>query len=326
MLIDVLELVGGFVLLVVGGEWLVRGAVALSKALGISTLLVSLTVVAFGTSAPELAVNLFAAINGNSGINFGNIIGSNIANVGLILGLTALVSPVIVHRSVILREIPIMLLATAITLGLAFGWLPGVTEPDQFIQSDGVILLVIFLLFLGYNFLVAMRQRQRDPLAEDVEAVHKPHRISLFMATVMSVGGLVCVASGGRLVELGAVSLAQTLGVPQEIIGLTIVAVGSSLPELVTCLIAVRHGHTDIAIGNIVGSNIWNLLLILGVSVTIGPFELPTGGATDLLVMAALSLVLLPLTITQKRVGRGEGAGLLLIYIGYIAMRAVTGI
>ena len=314
------SLIGGFLLLIFGGGWLVRGAVALAKSLGISTLLISLTVVAFGTSAPELAVNLIAALGDNSGINFGNIVGSNIANVGLVLAITALMAPVIVHRSVIQREIPFMLLATLATVGIiAEAFDPGVTRA-RLAWYDGVVLLLLFAVFLAYTVRTALKQRNNpDAFAEDVDAETKP--LKLPMAALLTGAGLIGVIYGGDRVVYGAVTIAEDLGVNQTLIGLTIVAIGTSLPELVTCVIAVRHGHTDMAIGNIVGSNIWNLLLILGLSVTIGPFDLPAGGMLDVLVMAGLSLVILPLAIRQRNITRLEGGFLLSVYLGYMGYK-----
>ncbi len=320
-------LVGGFVLLVAGGEWLVRGSVSLARAMGVSTLLISLTVVAFGTSAPELAVNVIAALNDNPGINFGNIIGSNIANVGLILGVAALLAPIQVHKSVILREIPIMLIATFATLALAMDsvWLDSQTNRLQ--RHDGVALLGAFAGFMVYTLLVARRQRQNgDAFADDVEAEVLAKTPGTGKAVLLTVLGLAGVIIGGDLVVRGAVGIALGLGVGEEIVGLTIVAIGTSLPELVTCLIAVRHGHTDLAIGNIVGSNIWNLLLILGVSVVIGPFALPPGGAMDVMVMLGLSIVLLPITVSQRQVGRLEGGALFVLYLGYMSYRTAEAL
>lgn len=324
---DLVYLVGGFVLLVAGGEWLVRGSVSLARAVGVSTLLISLTVVAFGTSAPELAVNVIAALDGKSGINFGNIIGSNIANVGLILGITALLAPIQVHKSVILREIPIMLVATFATLALALDsvWLDA--EADTMQRTDGLILLGAFGAFMVYTLLVARRQRQNgDAYADDVEQEVVDKTIGTGKAVLLTLMGLAGVIIGGDLVVNGAVGIAKGLGISEAIIGLTIVAVGTSLPELVTCVIAVRHSHTDLAIGNIVGSNIWNLLLILGVSVTIGPFALPAGGAMDVLVMLGLSIVLLPITVSQRQIGRLEGGVLFLLYLGYMSYRVAEAL
>ena len=320
MLLDALYLVSGIAFLVIGGDVLVRGAAGLARALGVSTLVVGLTVVAFGTSAPELAVNVLAAVRGQGEISFGNIIGSNIANIGLILGTAALVRPVAVKLKVITREIPFMLLATLAAINLACDGLWNGTD-WSFSRNDGITLLLFFSIFLYYSFVAA--QEDRAELMERVGEIPATER-SVGTLLLITVLGIVMVGLGGEATVRGAVGVAEALGVSKAIIGLTVIAFGTSLPELATSLAAAFREHEDIALGNIVGSNVFNVLFILGITSTIGSVPVPEGGGLDLGVMFALSAALFPLAITnQRKVTRLEGLGLLAAYIGYIYYRAV---
>ncbi len=322
MLIDLLLLSLGIALLLGGGEFMVRGAAALAKTVGVSPLIIGLTVVAFGTSAPELAINMIAALNGNGDISFGNIIGSNIANIGLIIGITALVKPLEIHSSVISRELPMMLLATAaaVIMGLDHLLLGTVSFYDR---ADGLLLLLLFCIFIHYTVSEVLRQRRfrADALfkeAEDLAQEDGSDKIgrNIFFTII----GMAALVGGGRLTVDAAVSLATAFQVPKVLIGLTLVALGTSLPELVTSIVATYRGQTDIAIGNVVGSNIFNLLFVMGLSSTTRAIPIPPKGAFDLAVMASLSFLLLPFTIThRKRIVRWEGAVLLAIYLAYTA-------
>jgi len=325
--LDVVWLVVGLLLLVGGGEMLVRGAVSLSQAIGVSPLLIGLTVVAFGTSAPELAVNVVAAIDGKSGISFGNIIGSNIANIGLIIGTTAVVMPLSVHKSIIVREIPIMLLATAATVAMCLDTQTGLDGSDRISRTDGIILLSMFGMFMVYTAAEALRQRKKDPLIKELEEeVEETKPLPVLPAVLFTLLGLAGVIGGGDRTVEGAVGIAQAVGISDAVIGLTIVAIGTSLPELVTSLMAVLRGHSDIAVGNVVGSNIWNLLLILGVTSTVNPVDVPSdGGLFDLILVSAVSVLLLPIAMTGKRtISRFEGGIVLAIYIAYMSWRTLV--
>lgn len=319
MLIDFAILLAGLVLLIVGGDVLVRGAAGLAKALGVSSLIIGLTVVAFGTSAPELAVNVMAAIRGRGDISFGNIIGSNIANVGLILGLAALARPVVVQWQVIVREIPFMLLVTACTINLGLDNLWWGSEWG-FDVNDGITLLMLFSIFLYYSATTALEQREE---AERLAELPGPATSSIAWLSFMTVLGIVMVGAGGELTVQGAERVALALGVGREIIGLTIIAFGTSLPELATSLAAAIRKHEDIAIGNIVGSNVFNLLFIMGTTSVIGYVPVPEHGLIDLLAAFAFSAVLFPMCVSnQKRITRVEGAVLLIAYCSYIYYRA----
>lgn len=314
----------GVVLLVGGGEFLVRGASDLARSLGISAVVIGLTVVAFGTSAPELAVNVSAALQGRGAISFGNVIGSNLANIGLILGLSALIKPLPVGSRLIRRELPLMLLATGVTILLALDpWLRG--EPARFDRLDGMVLLLFFALFLYSTALDVFGRDRRDPvLAEAEEELgHVPPR-ARGRCLLMVVGGLVSLLIGGRVTVDAASAIARGLGVSEAVIGLTVVAVGTSLPELVTSLVATARGAPDIAVGNVIGSNLFNLLFILGTTAVVRPVDVPADGASDLWALALLSLLVLPLAISyQRRVVRREGGLLLGLWAGYTLWRCL---
>jgi cation:H+ antiporter len=323
MIFDSVLLVVGLAMLLVGGEILVRGASALARQVGVSPLVVGLTVVAFGTSAPELAVNALAAWQGNTDLSFGNIVGSNIANLGLILGIAALVRPLKVRGTVISREIPIMLAATLIFALMG----AGIARDAAYSRFDSVILLVLFAGFIYYTIARVLRGRAEDPFTLQAAERLTPARLrSGILNTLFVIAGLVVLAVGARMTVNGAVSIAEALQVPKVIIGLTIVAIGTSLPELATSLAAIRHDQVDLAVGNVVGSNILNLLFIMGVTAAIRPVPVPTHGIWDLAVMVGLSVLLLPLSMTGgRRILRREGALMLVVYIAYMVWRAFLG-
>ena len=325
---DLVWLVVGILLLTTGGETVVRGATALARRLGVSTLVIGLTVVAFGTSAPELAVNVIAAIQDQGAISFGNIFGSNMANIGLIVGLTAILRPIVIKDVVIRRELPMMLLATAGALAMGFdaalsagGALP--PFPDFYTRSDGILLLMFFLVFLYYTVGDFVRQRSNgtsDP--QDNEEAEKTDG-SLWRGLGLTALGLALLVGGAEITVDAAVNLARALGVSEELIGLTLIAVGTSLPELVASVAATVRGHAELAIGNVVGSNVFNLLLVLGVTSIVRPVPVPPGGHTDLLVVAGLSLVLFAVSVSYRReIVRTEACLLLAVYLGYLSWRS----
>lgn len=325
MIFDLLLLMVGLGLLLGGGYLLVRGASDLAQNLGVSPLVVGLTVVAFGTSAPELAVNTIAALKGTSDISFGNIIGSNIANIGLILACAALIRPLDVKGSVISREIPMMLLATTAALIMGFDQITrgGFESYDR---GDALLLLLLFAVFLYYTVGDVLRQRAADAFVRQTqEATASPKRKSIGLNLLFTIVGLMALVGGARLAVDASVHLARAFHVPQVVIGITLVAVGTSLPELATSAIATWRGQTDLAIGNVVGSNIFNLLFIKGISATIRPIPVPARGHTDLIMMMGLSAILLPLSISDRhRITRIEGGLLLAIYFGYMLWRTLS--
>jgi len=320
-LLDLLQLVAGLAILLGGGEMMVRGASALARLLGVSPLVIGLTVVAFGTSAPELAVNGLAALQNNAELSFGNIIGSNIANIALILGCMALVRPLDIESSVVSREIPMMLLATAAVLVLGTDRIRGSAEGYD--RYDALILLLFFSVFLYYTLAEVLRRRTTDPLFTQARQLGHPTRLkSVVGSLLLMAGGLAALSGGAQITVNAAVSLAEALEVPSVLVGLTLVAFGTSLPELATSLVAVRRGQVELAVGNVVGSNLFNLLVVLAVTALLRPIPLPANGHFDLGVMALLSVALLLVSHSHgRRIVRVEAALLLTIYVSYILRR-----
>ena len=314
-------LVLGFAMLLGGGDLLVRGASSLAENFGIPKLVIGLTVVAFGTSAPELTVNILAAVNGNTDLSFGNIIGSNIANIGLVIGVAALVKPLIVEGDIIKREIPMMTLASIMTLITGLDMLLR-NEQNTFDRSDGLISLLLFSVFMYYTIRNVFKNRKKeDAFLDQVEKTDKKKNPTIINLILFS-AGMFFLVYGGKIAVESAVNIAETLNVPKSIIGLTIVALGTSLPELVTTIIATYRGETDIAIGNVVGSNLFNLLLVNGVCSTITSISIPEKGYIDLLMMTFLSLLLLPLCADRK-IKRKEGLMLVICYISFNTYRVL---
>ena len=313
--INLLLLVLGLGLLIGGASALVRGASALALRLGVPPLIVGLSIVAFGTSTPELIVNLAAAFRGNAGIGFGNVVGSNIANIGLLLAGAALVAPLTINRTVMTREIPMMVLASVAALILGGGGVLGEGNAG-YTRGDGLMLLLLFGVFL-YYMAGDVLDRQDDP-AIPVPSIQESKTTGT-RAWAMIGGGLVALVAGGELTVRAALEIAAAMGLSETVIGLTVVAVGTSLPELATTVTAARQGQGDIAVGNIVGSNIYNLLFIWGLSTALAPGAMPERGVVDLAVMTILSLFLFPMVFTQARLSRTEGALILLGYVAYIA-------
>lgn len=326
MLFDVLLILVGLALLLAGGDLLVRGASSIANDFKVPPMVIGLTVVAFGTSAPELSVNVLAAVKGNTDVSFGNVIGSNIANIGLILGICAMIKPLAVHGRIIEREIPMMLLASFAALILASDQFL-LNEQSAFDRSDGLVLLLLFGLFMFYTISDVIKGRQSDPLLQQIE---EEDDRSEFGKGLYNFGfvlvGLMMLIGGGQLAVDYSVSVASQLGVPSVIIGLTIIAVGTSLPELVSCGLATWKGHTDIAIGSVIGSNIFNLLLVSGICSTITRIEVPMpGGDSDLFMMVLLSAMLLPLAMSFKsRLVRGEGVVLFAMYFAFMGWRVMS--
>jgi cation:H+ antiporter len=309
-------IVAGLLALFLGGEALVRGASGLARALGVSPLLIGLVVVGFGTSAPELTTSISAALQGSPAVAAGNVVGSNIANVLLILGVTALIGPVLVNRAAFMRDGAVLIVATLIVAAmLAF---TGVGRLAGGALAAGLIAYVVFSYILDRRGRSAAADLHAAE-ADLIEPAGKP-----LLAAVMLAAGLVGVVGGAALLVQGAVTLAEAAGVSEAVIGLTIVAVGTSLPELAASVSAARRGQSDIALGNIIGSNIFNALGILGVTALVQPFAAGAGlAALDLAVMIAAALVLIGFAMTGWRIGRREGAILLIAYAAYLAWLAL---
>ena len=334
MLITFLLLAVGIAILVAGGEWLVRGASSLARSLGISNLAVGLTVVAFGTSAPELAVNIGAAMRDTGGLAFGNIFGSNLANMGLVVGIVAIIEPIPIRSVLIRRELPMMLLALAAAGVMALDVELGGSR-NAYMRPDGIILLLFFVVFLYYTAGDLRNQRLASRRASNGSESSGEHLLmlaesqpqkngKLLRELAMVVLGLVGLIGGAELTVYAAVDLARALQVNEELIGLTMIAVGTSLPELMAAISSVRQGKGDIAIGGVVGSNIFNTLLVAGITATIRPMPIPTHGQIDVIAAGVLGLILTLAAFTNKhRILRSEGVLLLSLYLGYMAWRTV---
>ncbi|MBT8487060.1 MAG: calcium/sodium antiporter [Phycisphaerales bacterium] len=311
----------GVVALLAGGRWLVEGAVKIALDLGISTLLIGLTVVAFGTSAPELFFNVTAAVSGQGELSFGNVVGSNIANITLVLGLSSLLAPLVVMSRVIKKELPQLIAVTAGMLFLA--WLPG-RDAATFGRVDGLIMLACFATFAWLWIRLGRRDR-KDPLAAEAETDVGSGPSSTTLAIVFLILGLAMLLGGAKCTEVGAVGIAEMLEIPSSVVGLTIVALATSLPEVVTSVIAARRGHGDLAVGNVVGSNLFNILLVLGATSVVADVPVPQPwGWWDLGVMLGVTLLLLPMAMTnQRRITRPEGIVLVACYAGYMIFTVV---
>ena len=312
-MIDALRLVFGIVLLLAGGHWLVVGSVTIARRLGMSTLVVGLTIVAAGTSAPELFFNVIAATAGHAEMSFGNIIGSNIANIGLVLGITAVIWPLTVHGRVVSKELPWLVIVSLFAVVVAVLW-------DGFGHFGGAVMLIGFGIFMFVWYRLGRREAA-DPLVAGLGEEAEADTVgSMGGAIALFLIGLATLLAGGNFAEVGAVGIAKSLGLTEGLIGLTIVAFATSLPELSTCVIACRKGHHDLAVGNIVGSNIFNLLLVLGLTAVITPVQVPETGVSDLLAMVVITCLLWLMARTHGyRLARYEGAVLLLCYLGYMA-------
>ncbi len=305
-------MVAGLVLLILGAERFVHGAAATARNFGIAPLLIGLTVVAFATSAPEVLVSVVAASRGEPGLAIGNAIGSNIVNIGLVLGMTAIVRPIKLESATLRREMPALLAVTLLTVSLFLD--ARLTHIDGYVMLTGLVIVMIWLARLG------SRSAANDPIKKDFEA-EIPDDVSMKSAVLWVVVGLGTLLLGAEWLVTGAIGIAHTLGVSEVVIGITIVAFGTSLPELAVSLISVLKGEYGLAIGNIVGSNIFNLLAVIGIAAAIEPMTLhPSVLSLHIFVMVAFTLVLFAMTYDydgKARLSRLEGVALLAAFIAY---------
>lgn len=314
-MITYLFLIGGVVAIVLSANCLVEGASSIAKRFGISDLVVGLTIVAFGTSAPELTVNVFSALEGSTDIAIGNVLGSNIANIFLILGVSAIIYPLLIQKNTTWKEIPLSLLAAVVLGVLANDRLIDNNPAGNSVSAvDGLVLLCFFVVFLVYTLEIAKNQ----PTAVEELGLKQ---LPFWRASMYVVLGLLGLYFGGKYFVQGAIEIAGRLGMSERLIGLTMVAVGTSLPELATSVVAAYKKNADIAVGNVVGSNIFNIFFILGLTAVIKPLPFSDESNFDIgaAILASLLLFLTTLTFGRKKVDRVEGAIFLLIYIGYIA-------
>lgn len=308
---EIIFLIFGFLILIKGADFLVSGSSALAKRLKFSNLVIGLTVVAFGTSTPELFVNFFASLEGNAEIAIGNVVGSNIFNILVILGISSIIYPLSVTKGTIWKEIPFSLIAAILVGVMANDVLFDHAHYSVLSRIDGFILLLFFIIFMYYILTIA-----KDEHVQLEEVM----QINLQRSLWLVAGGLVILVLGGKFIVENAVIVAGRLGISQSVIGLTIVAAGTSLPELVTSVVAAYRKNSDIAVGNIVGSNIFNIFFILGISSLIKPIQIVSQINPDIWVLIAVSLVLFVFMFTGKRrkLDRWEGIIFVLFYIGYI--------
>ena len=303
----------GITLILFSAAWLVDGASSLAKRAGVPDLVIGLTVVAFGTSAPELSVNIISAVKGSSGIALGNILGSNICNILLILGVSAVIYPLEISLNTKWREIPFSLLA-AIVLFIMINdsFLNSGQSVDSVSRSDGLLLICFLAIFLAYTFIMAFKGGIID--VADVKL------IPLWKSILLITAGLLGLVAGGRFLVDGAVSIARIMGLSEKVIGITIIAVGTSLPELATSAVAAFKHKTDIAVGNVIGSNIFNIFLVLGATSLIRPLQSETTINTDIImtIFASLLLFIVTFTFRQRSVDRIEGAAFIAFYVLYI--------
>ena len=331
MLLSIILLIIGFVLLIKGADWLVEGAAGVARKLGIPELIVGLTVVSFGTSAPELLVNITSGLSGQNDLALGNIIGSNISNTLLVLGVSACVTTLVVKKQTTHKEIPFAILSSFILFFMANDVLFGSATTNMLSRSDGLILLGFFSIFLYYTASFAFGDKEKDETTT--------HHTGLIL-TGMVVIGAVLLNIGGTMVVSNAVNIATKLGISQKLIGLTLVAIGTSVPELVTSAIAATKGKADLAIGNVVGSNIFNIAFVLAITSIITPLSFNTDLNFDLYIMIGTAMLLFFIIHNghfikrmlfwskhhlQYNIVKREGVLMLLLYVAYIVSIVARG-
>lgn len=313
MALPLLMIVLGLIVLVWSADLFVEGAASIARFLGMSPLLIGMVVIGFGTSAPELTVSALSAWQGNPGIALGNAYGSNITNIALILGTVALISPIVVHSQVIKKELPVLFMVTLFVIAQIYD--------GELSRMDAILQLGVFAVVMGWMIRAGMNQKT-DALEIEMEDELEEHAMSFSQAVIWLIAGLVLLVVSSRVLVWGAVSIAQDLGVSDLVIGLTIVAVGTSLPELASSIVAARKGEDDLALGNIIGSNLFNTLAVVGLAGVIHPMSIPVEIIQrDWPLMALLTISLFVLGYNRNgekgRINRLEGGALLAVYIGY---------
>ena len=331
MILSVVAIVVGLVLLVWSADWFVDGAVGVAHFFGMSTFLIGMVIVGFGTSAPEMVVSVLSALNDTPQLALGNAYGSNIANIALILGVTALIIPVVVQKQAMSRDIPILIAMTVLTVFLLID--------GNVSRMDGIVLLLAFVAIMAFNILSELRQkrkRKKSAAADDLDSEYgSAEKVSIVRSSLLLLMGLLLLIVSSRMLVWGAVNVAQALGVSDLLIGLTIVAVGTSLPELASSIAAARRGENDLAVGNVIGSNIFNTLVVVGLASVIAPIQAadPEVMSRDVPIMSALTLLLFLMSfpfLKRKRkkggqfgFGRIGGALLLSLYVAYLVLLGI---
>ncbi len=327
MVITIILFVLGFIFLIKGADIMIEGSSSLARKYGISSFVIGLTIVAFGTSAPEFTISVLASLRGSTGIALGNIIGSNISNTLLILGVSAIIYPLWVKKSTVNREIPFSLLSIIAVGVLVNDFLIDHTPPSGLTRIDGLILILFFSIFVYYTF--GMLKSKENIFQKTVNEFteEEPKEYRAWISFIMIIAGFISLGLGGKLIVDNAIKLSHTLGLSEALVGLTIIALGTSLPELAASAVAAHKKHADIAVGNIIGSNIFNFLLVLGAASIITPIGFNEYLNIDLIILFLVTVLLLFLIYIGKKniLGRWEGMTLLILYIVYIIFLAYRG-
>lgn len=303
-------LVIGFVLLIKGADWFVDSASGIAAKFGVPSLVIGLTIVAFGTSAPEAAVSISSAIKGNSGIALGNVVGSNLFNLLVVVGISSMIRPTVIDKSVIKKDFPYSLLATIVLALTMLDAFFGDSTEGVISRSEGFVIIAFFAVFMYYTIASGMNSKTEDGGEKKI--------YNGFKLILLLVVGIAAIVVGGQAVVNGASDIARSFGVSETLIGLTIVAVGTSLPELVTSIVAVKKGEDDIAIGNVVGSNIFNILFIIGMAAAIKSIQVDKALITDIIMLFVISAVFYLSVLKKRTVGRVGGTVMVLTYVVYM--------
>jgi K+-dependent Na+/Ca+ exchanger related-protein len=317
--VSILFLIIGLILLVKGADYFVEGSSSIAKRFNIPSMVIGLTLVAFGTSSPELAVSVSGSLNQTNGIVFGNVVGSNIVNILFILGISAFINPISIKSKTIFKEMPFAILTTIALMLMVMDGLINGAPISVISHSEGWILLLFFAIYL-YS-MVEISVLGKEESEEEIIVLPVPKSV------IFTIGGLVAIVFGAELVVRAASEIAAILGLSETLIGLTVVAIGTSLPELITSVVAAKKGENDIAVGNIVGSGIFNVLFVMGISGVIYPIDIDVAYYTDLWILLAAMLIVVPMMYTSKKISRFEGVVMMLGYVGYTAfiiMRAIA--
>lgn len=316
---SIVLLLVGLILLVKGADFFVEGSSSIAKRFNIPSMVIGLTLVAFGTSAPELAVSVSGSLNQSNGIVFGNVVGSNIVNLLFILGLSCLIKPIQVHLKTIIKEMPFAILTTVALMLMAMDGLINGDSQSVVSKAEGWILILFFLIYLYSMLEIAVLEKEVYPEGQI-------HSIPLKKSIILTIVGLLAIILGAKWVVDGAIDIARWLKISEITIGLTVVAIGTSLPELITSLVAAKKGENEIAVGNVIGSNIFNILFVLGLSSTIYPVSIGQENFADLWILFAAMVVVVPLMYTGKKINRLEGALMVVAYLAYASFTVIRAV
>lgn len=318
---NILLLIGGLILILLGANGLTDGAASIAKRFHIPSIVIGLTIVAFGTSAPELTVSVASALKGSADISIGNVVGSNLFNTLMIVGCTALVAPIVITRNTLRKEIPLCILSSFVLFVCANDILLNQSADNRIDRGDGLLLLCFFAIFMGYTFAIAFSKptAEEKPEGHQAEAEEEIQTFSWWKSALYTIGGLAALIYGGQFFVNGAIGIARGMGVSESIIGLTLVAGGTSLPELATSIVAALKKNPEIAIGNVIGSNLFNIFFVLGCSASITPLRVNGITNLDLLVLigSCILLWLFGLFFAKRTITRVEGSIMALCYIAY---------